>query len=155
MHRANWRFICGSRLLPSKIANHRSCAAQDQQWLCFYCDLPMSGAGSPYGKLLSNVGDQFCSTAEHLSARQDGGSNCRTNIVAAHAICNRRRHRRGTPVDPEAFRELVQRRLLRRRWFDAKQFQSLKSAFEAYPNCIKLKDFGRGWQKLLGDLTTI
>lgn len=119
--------------MPSKIGTHRTCAAQNQQWLCFYCHLPMSGDGSPYAKLLSIVGHQFSTTAEHLRALQDGGCDCRANIVAAHAICNRRRHRRVAPLDPDAFKNLVQRRVVGRQWFDARQFKILKSALEMGP----------------------
>ncbi|MNY53348.1 HNH endonuclease [compost metagenome] len=61
----------------------RSAACRAQRGLCFYCLQPMRG----------DV------TAEHLQARCDGGKDTRENIVAAHRLCNSRRHQL-FPVEP-------------------------------------------------------
>ena len=116
--------------MPSSFRFYRTHSAHRQRWLCYCCNLPMGGTGSPYSGLLSIAGEQLYSTAEHLHARKDGGANSLTNIVAAHAICNKRRHRRGAPLEPQAFRDLVQRRVSERQWFDEPRLQLLKSALE-------------------------
>jgi len=54
----------------------RHSACREQGGLCYYCLRPMH----------SDV------TAEHLQARRDGGKDTRKNIVAAHRLCNARRH---------------------------------------------------------------
>ncbi|MDO9616218.1 MAG: HNH endonuclease [Pseudomonas sp.] len=59
---------------------------------------------------------QFQCTAEHLLARQDGGGDGRSNIVAACLVCNQRRHKRKAPLSPEDYRELIQHRLSQVRW---------------------------------------
>ncbi|WP_282097584.1 HNH endonuclease [Luteibacter sp. SG786] len=55
-------------------------------------------------------------TAEHLTARQDGGRNMASNIAAACWICNARRHRRKFPPPPAAYRAFVQQRLDKGKW---------------------------------------
>lgn len=50
-------------------------------------------------------------TAEHLTARCDGGRDSAYNIAAACLHCNRTRHLRVKPLDPTAYQALVQRRL--------------------------------------------
>jgi len=62
--------------MQSRIQKYRQSAARAQQGLCFYCH-----------QLMGND-----VTAEHLHARQDGGTDRRSNIVAAHRACNQRRH---------------------------------------------------------------
>jgi hypothetical protein len=57
-------------------------------------------------------------TAEHLIARCDGGTNAQANIVAAHLICNRRRHQRKVPLDPDRYRRFVLRRVAKHAWLD-------------------------------------
>ena len=59
---------------------------------------------------------QFQCTAEHLLARQDGGGDGRSNIVAACLVCNQRRHKRKLVPEPEVYRVLVQKRLSQGRW---------------------------------------
>lgn len=64
----------------------RRAACREQGGLCYYCLLPMR----------SDV------TAEHLQARCDGGKDTRENIVAAHRLCNSRRHQLFPVEPPEA-----------------------------------------------------
>ncbi len=63
---------------------------------CFYCKLPMWEEDSErfaeeHGLRLGLSKHLKC-TAEHVQARQDGGTICVNNIVAACAWCNTRRH---------------------------------------------------------------
>ncbi|MFD0724348.1 HNH endonuclease [Lysobacter brunescens] len=55
-------------------------------------------------------------TAEHLHARRDGGGDSPENIVAAHHVCNRRRHQAPRPKSPEEYRSRVQRRCRNGKW---------------------------------------
>jgi hypothetical protein len=99
------------------LVKHRRSALARQGGMCFYCDLPF--APPPVeGSRPSRVVRSLLPTAEHLHARCDGGADVESNIVAAHALCNSRRHARKNPPPPEIFRALVQRRVAKGRWFD-------------------------------------
>jgi hypothetical protein len=112
--------MCGTMIMTSNIIRrNREAAAGRQRWLCFYCKLPMSGADSPFEMALTSLDSSCAATAEHLVAQQDGGGHISSNIVAAHAFCNRRRHRCKWPPSPAAFRDRVQTRIKRGRWFPA------------------------------------
>ena len=108
----------------------RNSAAQSQNWLCFYCGLPMGGKGSPYAKAVTSEKKRLLVTAEHLHARQDGGKDSKINITAAHTICNWRRHRRKIPMAPLKFVAYVRLRIEKSRWFDR---NDLKLLIEAHP----------------------
>jgi hypothetical protein len=99
-----------------KLSKFREVAAVRQQWRCYYCGFPMGGPKSPYDCLLDQC-EHLAVTAEHLIARQDGGSNQPSNIAAAHRLCNQRRHFRKTPMGPSDFRSFVVKRLLHGKWF--------------------------------------
>lgn len=60
----------------SRVQKHRQSAYQAQNGLCIYCRQPMGRRA----------------TAEHLKARQEGGTDRRDNIAAACVRCNHRRH---------------------------------------------------------------
>src|SRR5688500_4930831 len=87
----------------NSLARTRSRPYHQQNGLCCYCDLPMV-EGSPHHNL-------FACTAEHVVARQDGGSDAETNIVAAHYYCNTKRHARKKPKSADAYRVFVKSRL--------------------------------------------
>jgi hypothetical protein len=59
---------------------------------------------------------RFQCTAEHLTARQDGGTHRATNIAAACRHCNLQRHRQKVPMAAEAFRAHVQKRVAQGKW---------------------------------------
>lgn len=59
---------------------------------------------------------RFQCTAEHLTARKDGGGNDASNIAAACRFCNRHRHGRKADLTPGQFKILVQSRMKRGRW---------------------------------------
>ncbi|KAB7774624.1 hypothetical protein CEK65_18250 [Xanthomonas sp. LMG 12459] len=85
---------------------------------CFYCGLPMWLSSPDELGLRPRSSRAYQCTAEHLQARQDGGKDVADNVVAAHARCNQGRHKRsGMPLNPDAFRALVQRRLAAGRWW--------------------------------------
>lgn len=79
--------------MSSRLQKYRSSAALAQGGLCIYCCLPL-------GRHV---------TAEHLTARCDGGTDRRDNIAAAHRRCNQGRHAdpRRACLDPEAYATLV------------------------------------------------
>nr|WP_199918517.1 HNH endonuclease [Pseudomonas veronii] len=59
-------------------------------------------------------------TAEHLTARQDGGKDEVSNIVAACVTCNGGRHKIKDVPDPDEYRMLVQKRLSAGKWHSMK-----------------------------------
>lgn len=93
-----------------------------QQGYCFYCGYPMIESPDNINEFarrhnLKNRGaGPLVATAEHLQARCEGGKNTTANIVAAHVLCNRRRHRRKSTPTPENYRQMVQRRCARGGW---------------------------------------
>ena len=98
----------------------RSTAFERQGSRCYYCDFPMwRGSIDQFARLYGiTLGQarQFQCTAEHLLARQDGGGDGRSNIVAACLVCNQRRHKRKQPPEPKIYREFIQQRLSQGRW---------------------------------------
>lgn len=84
--------------MPKSLARARTVAYTRQSGGCFYCalamwlDNPLEFA-SKYGITLGQA-KRFQCTAEHLEARQDGGTAFQSNIVAACRFCNQHRHRR-------------------------------------------------------------
>jgi len=96
-----------------RIARLRLDAFKAQQGRCFYCTSRMwvkspseleSGAINRPARLLQ------C-TAEHLVARQWGGKEDVSNIVAACWRCNQTRHRRKKELSAAEFKLLVQKHL--------------------------------------------
>lgn len=65
----------------------RSTAFERQGSRCYYCDFPMWRGSIEHFARLHGItlgqARQFQCTAEHLHARQDGGGDGRSNIVAA------------------------------------------------------------------------
>ena len=103
-----------------KLAKIRRSAFEQQGGRCYYCGLPMWRSephtyAERYG-LTRKQASFFQCTAEHLLARRDGGRNEFSNIVAACLFCNRLRHARGAALSPEGYKNLVRRRLRKRRW---------------------------------------
>lgn len=107
----------------------RSTAFEHQSGRCYYCDFPMwRGSIEQFARLYGiTLGQarQFQCTAEHLLARQDGGGDGRSNIVAACLVCNQRRHKRKLALKPDAYRKLVQQRLSHGLWHIARALNTL------------------------------
>lgn len=105
-------------MTAKRLKSLRTSAFHAQSGRCYYCGLPMWHS-SPYelGLRPRSAGPFRC-TAEHLVARQDGGKDVVDNVVAAHAACNHRRHKRPAPA-PSAtdYRTLVQRQLAKGKWW--------------------------------------
>lgn len=112
----------------------RSTAFERQGGRCYYCEFPMWRGSVEYFARLHGItlgqARQFQCTAEHLLARQDGGGNGRSNIVAACWVCNQRRHKHKHPLSPEIYRELVQQRLDQGRWHMPRSLRSGAYAIE-------------------------
>jgi 5-methylcytosine-specific restriction endonuclease McrA len=100
----------------------RAAAFCRQGGCCYYCDKPMwlddpARFGREHGLPARRL-KSLQATAEHLTARRDGGTNAWQNIAAVHALCNRRRHQRKKALPPDRFRALVQHRMKNHRWHD-------------------------------------
>lgn len=111
----------------------RAIAFEQQHGRCYYCRFPMwltdlESFRARYGLSQSQALQLKC-TAEHLQARSDGGTNGRENIAAACALCNRRRHQRGSAPCPEKYQNLVQRRIARGRWHCRAMISKLRKSF--------------------------
>ncbi len=77
-----------------QILRTHACKAQGGR--CYYCNRPMwTSNARAFAKLLGISRKQALPlrcTAEHLIARQDGGTDAQDNIVAACYACNHERH---------------------------------------------------------------
>jgi hypothetical protein len=58
----------------------------------------------------------FKCTAEHLLAKQDGGKDVESNIVAACHFCNQKRHKCKKPKDPIPYKKHVIQRVVKGKW---------------------------------------
>lgn len=95
--------------MASQLQRSRLHAFNRQGGHCYYCGLRMwlDGQQGP---------SQLRCTAEHLTAHCEGGKDGQANIVAACWHCNRTRHKRKWPPEPEAYRAEVRRRVRRGSW---------------------------------------
>jgi 5-methylcytosine-specific restriction endonuclease McrA len=102
------------------LKKHRQFAFDRQNGKCCYCGFQM-WCDSPerfaqqYGLSLAQAWHFQC-TAEHVVARQDGGKDEASNIVAACWRCNQLRHKRKCPPTAIKYQEHVQRRLNQGGW---------------------------------------
>jgi 5-methylcytosine-specific restriction endonuclease McrA len=103
----------------------RDRAFVNQKGQCHYCGLPMLPTDCDSSNRTVDARRCLKATAEHLIARCDGGGTTATNIVAAHALCNMRRHHSKRPPDPSSYREKVRERVASGRWFCASMRRSL------------------------------
>lgn len=91
-----------------------------QSKLCYYCNQPMwekdkESFISQY-KVKPAIANFLQCTAEHLTARKDGGKNTKVNIVAACKYCNHTRHKAKNALSPEKYKLFVQKRLSSKAW---------------------------------------
>lgn len=75
----------------------RSRSFHFQEGRCYYCDAPMWFPTPGELSLRSRASHAYQCTAEHLLARQDGGKDVASNVVAACDLCNLRRHKASQP----------------------------------------------------------
>jgi len=106
--------------VSKSLARARAYAFYRQEGRCCYCDYPMY-VTSPqkYAQLYGcshRQALQMQCTAEHLVAKCEGGSNRASNIAAACKLCNLRRHQGKIALPSQAYRELVQSKVLEGRW---------------------------------------
>ncbi|WP_314101018.1 HNH endonuclease [uncultured Stenotrophomonas sp.] len=95
----------------------RTHAFQAQQGRCFYCGFVMWLSSPDELILRSRASRAYQCTAEHLLARQDGGKDVASNVVAACHLCNLRRHRRPNPApSAEVYRAHVRQRVAKGKW---------------------------------------
>ena len=102
------------------LSKSRHNAYKQQQARCIYCERPTwlsnPQAFSHQYKITLKQARLFQCTAEHLTARQDGGKDDRSNIVAACHFCNQGRHKRKKPLDPVTYKDYVTNRVVKGRW---------------------------------------
>jgi 5-methylcytosine-specific restriction endonuclease McrA len=113
--------------MTTQIARHRANAFATQQGRCFYCNAKMwlkdpQTIARQHGISLRQAQRLRC-TAEHLTARQDGGKDVADNIVAACLHCNNTRHAGRNPPTPERYRGRVQLAMSKARWHGQWLFQ--------------------------------
>ena len=101
----------------------RTHAFVKQSGRCYYCGLPMWANNllefaTAHGITPKQARALQC-TGEHLTAHKDGGSAARSNIVAACLFCNAGRHSRKTDLSPDGFKQLVRKRMEKKRWHAA------------------------------------
>ena len=106
--------------MSRKIPKIRFDAFQRQGGNCYYCGQPMwlshAKQFAKQHRITQVEAKKHRCTAEHLIARQDGGTNTSSNIVAACVYCNSRRHRTSEALDPPEYQIHVQKCLLRGEW---------------------------------------
>lgn len=108
----------------TKLVKLRNHAYRKQQGHCYYCQFPMwSGTLDLKPSTVLRTVSQLQCTAEHLKARQDGGGDNQTNIVAACFKCNQARHRPRSPRDPNSHLRHVRRRIKKGKWHSANTYK--------------------------------
>ena len=102
------------------ISKNRLLAFNKQESRCYYCDVPMwlekKREFAVNHEISERQAKRLQCTAEHLLARQDGGTNARKNIVAACSFCNMTRHRALKALPSIEFQKKVMRRMRRQKW---------------------------------------
>ncbi len=106
--------------MPNSIVKSRKKAFQNQVGRCYYCKSPMWQRDvrkfAKDNRISVSAAARFKCTAEHLTARCDGGTNSKKNIVAACLFCNSTRHKRKKPPTPSKYRADIQRRIKKGKW---------------------------------------
>lgn len=106
--------------MSNTIAKFRLEAFHNQKGLCFYCKSRMwlTDIGSFANKhaIPKATAVRFQCTAEHLTARCEGGKTNKSNIVAACRFCNTKRHQRKNPPDPDQYLTYIKKQLGRGKW---------------------------------------
>lgn len=112
--------------MPSSIKSLRSKAYSHQGGRCHYCGFLMWLSGpaefARSHSLTLPQARRFQCTGEHVVARQDGGGNVASNIVAACLFCNHTRHARKKPIPASTYKALVTSRLQKSKWHPHAKF---------------------------------
>ncbi|MBJ8440011.1 HNH endonuclease [Acinetobacter junii] len=102
------------------IVKNRTSAFLSQAGRCFYCNQPMWSRNpkkfcNRYG--ITEISAQLLKcTAEHVVARQDGGTNQKENIVAACLYCNRTRHQCSNALSAKKYKVKVTSLMSKNKW---------------------------------------
>ena len=114
--------------MGKSLLRSRTTSLRRQGGRCFYCRVLMwtddCASFAERHRVSPRVARWLQCTAEHLTARSDGGRDSLENIAAACRLCNHRRHARKKAPAPEAFQTLVRSRVCRGRWHDPQVFAS-------------------------------
>lgn len=106
--------------MSNNFSKQRLTAFKKQSGRCYYCGSHMWLTNVKKFAFEHNISEseaaRFQCTAEHMLARCDGGNNSSENIVAACRFCNNTRHKRKTPLVPNKFKSLIQKRLKKGKW---------------------------------------
>jgi 5-methylcytosine-specific restriction endonuclease McrA len=105
------------------LVRRRNSAFSHQSGRCYYCERPMwrdnpLEFAAKYRITPRQARTLWC-TAEHLVARQDGGSNSGNNIVAACLFCNSQRHKRKIAPPPGLYKQQIRKRIDQGGWDSA------------------------------------
>ena len=106
--------------MSTTLYKYRLKAFNLQQGRCIYCELAIwmhtPEAFAKQHEISTKGAALFKCTAEHLLAKQDGGNDCESNIVAACHFCNQKRHKCKSPKDPISYKQYVTNRLEKGKW---------------------------------------
>ena len=111
--------------MSKSLSKLRARAYSAQGYRCFYCRCYMWLGSADVFRTRFRLGSGqvvgLQCTAEHLVARQDGGTDSLENVVAACQSCNWRRHARPKAMPVDKYRAHVARQVRQGRWhgFDA------------------------------------
>ncbi len=108
----------------SNVKKHRLTSFNQQSGLCYYCESHMwqDDIERFAEKYDITVGEakRFQCTAEHLTARRDGGKDSKNNIAAACSFCNTTRHKRKNPPSPDKYKSEILKRIRKGKWHPRK-----------------------------------
>jgi len=106
--------------MSNPIAKKRLDAFHKQGGRCYYCkSLMWLKNRKKFAKkhtVSKSEAKRFQCTAEHLTARSDGGTNEASNIVAACLFCNHTRHQKKRPRGFSEHRDFIQNRMKQGKW---------------------------------------
>lgn len=111
--------------MRKSVVRNRGRMFRAQGGRCCYCGLPMWNDERRAADFAQRHGlsalatEALRCTAEHLQARQDGGSHDPDNLAAACRHCNRMRHQHDPVWSTEAFRQRVTAAMRDGRWHSA------------------------------------
>lgn len=105
----------------NQLVKHRERAFNSQNGRCYYCSCAMwrPADRDVFCKRFALTKRQARSlqcTAEHVTARCDGGTDAAENIVAACARCNFLRHARKRAMPAPRFKDFAGRRVRQGDW---------------------------------------
>ncbi|RIX42509.1 MAG: restriction endonuclease [Rhodocyclales bacterium GT-UBC] len=110
--------------MPSRLFKYRHLAFVAQNERCYYCGFLMwESAPESFAKthkISLSQAQRFKCTAEHLEARQDGGTDAKSNVVAACLHCNQTRHRIRPAPSPSALKAQIAKQLKNNGWHKKK-----------------------------------